>query len=87
LTLPTLPINQMPATRSGTKYVVGPEHYVQYARENGVFIGRINKRRQHFDERRATRFQTVRTQKKGSSWEICHPLLWEYPLLANDGYD
>jgi hypothetical protein len=28
----------MPATRSGTKYAVGPEHYGRYARQNGVFI-------------------------------------------------
>jgi hypothetical protein len=54
----------MPATRSGTKYAVGPEHYGRYARQNGVFIGRNNKRRQHFNERRATRFQTARTQEK-----------------------
>ena len=54
----------MLATRSGTKYAVGPEHYGQYARQNGVFIGSNNKRRQHFDERRATRFQTTRTQEK-----------------------
>jgi hypothetical protein len=54
----------MPATRSGTKYAVGPEHYGRYAHQNGVFIGRNNKRRQHFNERCATRFQTTRTQEK-----------------------
>jgi hypothetical protein len=62
--LPTLPITHIPATRSGTKYAVGPEHYGQYARQNGVFIGCNNKRRQHFDERRVTRFKTTRTQEK-----------------------
>ena len=52
----------MPGTRSGTKYTVGPEHHGRYARQNGVFAQ--NKRRQDFGERRATRFQTSRTEEK-----------------------
>jgi hypothetical protein len=44
----------MPAQEVERKYAVGPEHYGQCARQNGVFIAQ-NKRCQHFEERTDTR--------------------------------
>jgi hypothetical protein len=46
----------MPATGSGTKHAVGPQHHGQCARQN--------KRRQEFGERRSTRFETGRREEK-----------------------
>jgi hypothetical protein len=53
----------MPSTRSGVKYTIGPEHYGQYAHQNGVFTA-LNKRCKHVGEGHATRFQTTWTQDK-----------------------
>jgi hypothetical protein len=50
----------MPATRSGSKYTVGPQHHGRYAKQNGVFSN--NKR--EVGPRRTTRFQTGQREVK-----------------------
>ena len=52
----------MPATRSGSRYTVGPEHHGRYARQEGVLSKR--QKREAFGQRRATRFQTGQRQQK-----------------------
>ena len=56
------PINQMLATRSGTRYTVSPEYHGRYARQEAVFSNR--EKREAFGQQRATRFQTGQRKEK-----------------------
>jgi hypothetical protein len=62
-------MNQMPATRSGFKHSVGPQHQGRHAHSNGTLSSLRagtggSKRGQDFVERRATRFATSQRKEK-----------------------
>ena len=73
---------KMPATRSGSKHTVGPQHHGRHAKQNGVFSN--NKR--EVRPRRTTRFQTGQREVKRINLQSLHlPLQQGKKLLGWKG--